>query len=529
MKKTIDWITKSGIWIPPIVFTIGWLYCRFQQSEWLKEPSHIVLLAFFSCIPWLLIMAETAGKPNKDKAMTGKKEAMYPPLAKRIQNKDPVGLVLGKSKNSKVYACKNPNEDGHGLIIGGSGSGKSSGPAIESIIAYIRDGFHVFVLDIKSELSYKAAKFSEVIRFNPLDRNTWGYDPLYTLNDKSSAQQIYETMQIITASLISLPADIKDPFWKLSARSLCLGQLIYFYKTGYKNLVDIIDQMLARPTKQIIEEVINTASPQSIEYRTLVQFSSMADETLGGIIAEINNHISIFVNDQDVRYAFKNNPQKFSPLSLEENSIFLSIPEHKLTAYYDVLQLIINQTLAQMEQRPEDSEPILMVLDELPRILSAGKIERLLDGARTLRSRRVTLFMITQSLEALMTAYTENEVDDLVGNCSYMIFLDSKSKKTQQAMINWAGKYLIRKQSWNSAKRNYNTSISFDEKDILNAGDLMSLRLSEEAIIITPYGYNRVRKCPWFNDAYFKPIVAANMEFNDLYTTNLRKEGKKNE
>lgn len=95
------------------------------------------------------------------------------------------------------------------------------------------------------------------------------------------------------------------------------------------------------------------------------------------------------------------------------------------------MQLIINQTLSQLEKRPEDSEPVIFVIDELPRILSAGKLDRLLDGARTLRSRKVCLFLITQSTEALMSAFTENEVADLISNCPYVIVLSASSSKTQ--------------------------------------------------------------------------------------------------
>ncbi len=103
--------------------------------------------------------------------------------------------------------------------------------------------------------------------------------------------------------------------------------------------------------------------------------SQMAEETLGGIVGEMNNHIVIFSNDQDIRYAFKDNGNKANPHMLEEGySIYLSIREEKLSAYYDVIQLIINQVLGELERRAEGEPPIVVCIDELPRLLSSGKM-----------------------------------------------------------------------------------------------------------------------------------------------------------
>jgi len=223
----------------------------------------------------------------------------------------------------------------------------------------------------------------------------------------------------------------------------------------------------------------------------------------------------MFANDQDVRYAFKDNGCKLNPHKLEEGySIYLSIKEEKLSAYYDVMQLIINQTLAELEKRPEDSEPVIMCIDELPRILSAGKLDRLLDGARTLRSRKVCLFLITQSTEALMSAFTENEVADLISNCPYINVLSASSSKTQKSVCAWCGKYKVRKQSWSGSGKDAKTSVSYDEKDIVEPSDLMTLKNTGEAILITPYGYSRVKKVPWYEDKILKPKAEEIIKYN---------------
>ena len=75
--------------------------------------------------------------------------------------------------------------------------------------------------------------------------------------------------------------------------------------------------------------------------------------------------------------------------------------------------------------------------------------KKLLDGIKTLRSRNVTLLLVTQSLEALMAAYSENEVADLVSNCQYISVLSATSTKTQKAICDWCGKFRERKNNYN--------------------------------------------------------------------------------
>lgn len=516
MKKVCHKVIESGIWLQPIVMIGITKYLQATSPKMYVEKENWFLYVLVSFLPVLLIWGESLGKPKEENALIGKNKAMYPEIPKVLLHKEPTGIILGKDKRSGKYVCKPLEEDGHVFLIGGSGSGKSSAYVIPTLL--INKKVRIFAIDIKGELSFKTAKYGSqhVLIFNPSDRSTWGYDPLYALTDESSTQQIMETMQTIAYSLISMPAELKDPFWKNSARNLLLGLLIYYYKQGTRDFVGIIDEILGRPVEESIQAVMEHAKTNSVEYRYIVQFKEMESETLGGIVAEMNNHLVIFVNDQDIRYAFRDNPCKVNPLKLEEGlSTYLSIQENKLSAYQDALALILNLTMCHLETRSPDSEPIIFVIDELPRILSAGKLDKLLDGARTLRSRKVCLFLITQSTEALMSAFTENEVADLISNCPYIVVLSASSSKTQKSVCSWCGTYKVRKKSWSGGgNKDRKTTVSFEEKDIVEPSDLMTLPNSGEAILITPYGYGRVKKVPYYEDKILKPMAEKIVKYN---------------
>ena len=479
----------------------------------LSTGEIILLIATVIIVIFVFLKIDSLTRPSDSDKLTGKSKARYPTVNKKMIYKKPVGIVFGRWK--RKYVCKDISIDGHCFLIGGSGSGKSSCLVIPTLLS--NSDVTKFVLDIKGELSFKSVKFGsdKLLIFNPQNRSTYGYEPFYLLTEKSNAQQILETMQTIAFSLIQIPATIKDPFWKNSARNLLTGLLIFFYKMNRAGFIDVIDDILSRPIEESIKAVMENANPNSSEYRYINQFSGMAEETLGGIVAEMNNHLVIFANDNDIRFAFRDNALKINPQMLESAfSIYLSIREEKLSSYYDVLQLIINQTLSELEKRPEDAEPIIFCIDELPRILSAGKIDRLLDGARTLRSRRVTLFLITQSTEALMSALTENEVADLISNCPYVVVLSASSSKTQRMVCEWCGKFKAKKRQWNEDGKRRRLSISYEDKPIVTPDELMTLQNTGEAILISPYGYSRIQKTPYYKDKHFKSKADEIIKYN---------------
>lgn len=527
--KWLDKIIYTGLWTQPLTMGIEFKMLSLQDSVQITGQTLIAMTALSLLPAFYIYMSNNIARSGGKKkfglldAFDGKPEpyystkkqvAMYPEVPQQlIAGSKPSGIVLGKYHGK--YVCRPIEQDGHYLIVGGSGSGKSSALIIPTLL--INNDVPAFVLDIKGELSRLAKKKGDtkVHIFNPNDRRSYGYDPFYNLKKESTEQEILETMQMVTFSLISLSANVKDPFWKTSARNMLCGLMIYHFKLGKNNLVDIMDAILGQSIKTSIQEVMTGSDPTTAESRYLVQFSDMADETISGIYAEMASNIIVFANDQDIRYALKHNSLKCSPVDLENgNSIYVVIREDKLTAYNQVLQLIINQTLNALEKRPEKSAPILFLIDELPRILSAGKIERLLDASRTLRSRNVRLTLVTQSVEALMTVYSENEVVDLISNCNYKIILDASSQKTQHTISEWCGNYKEKKKIWNEAGTKQKTGISFEEKPIVEGSDLMTLAQTGEAILICPYGYFRIQKTPYYKDKILKKLADEVAEYN---------------
>lgn len=138
----------------------------------------------------------------------------------------------------------------------------------------------------------------------------------------------------------------------------------------------------------------------------------------------------------------RDNPNKVNPLMLNnEESIYLVLKEEKLSAYYDLLQLVVNQVLAMVEQRDETKEElnyIYVILDEFARLVSQGKLAKIYESIKTMRSKNTRLVMVSQSIDALLVSYSEPETNDILSNCSYIVVLQATTSKHRSRLLNGA-------------------------------------------------------------------------------------------
>lgn len=535
--KWVNRIFFSGIWLQPIAFTA----IRYFFKTVLQGDISFLLLLFFSFIPTIYVWSENQRRASSGQVYFGiedtfhnrpteyssplKMQAMYPQVDERFLFDVPQGVVLGRIEDRKQtrYLCKPMDKehyrDGHVLIFGGSGSGKSSSIIIPTLLSVC--GIGIFCVDIKGELWKKTRRMDEenVVIIDFQDRGKYGWDALYALNHKSSVcdQDIRECMEEIANSLIPIAAKDSSEFWKQSARSLLTGELCGLYKQKkIKNLSEMINEILSRDTRELVTELMDGARPKAVEVKYLSSFRNLAEETLSGVVQQMEESLKVFI-DEDIRYAFEANQRKANPWMLEEKKeIFLAVREEKLEAYYNVINLMIAQVFAGLIKRPEGAPPVLVIVDELARFCARGQIPYLHNGILlTGRSRNVTLMLVTQSCEALYNAYTKNDVQSMIANCAYLACLDVRSQETAKTICSLAGNYKEREKTWSGSGKNRSVSVSYRERPILEMSDLNKLVQMDEIVLISAeFFYNRVKKCPYFRDDILSPLSLKAQRYN---------------
>jgi len=174
---------------------------------------------------------------------------------------------------------------------------------------------------------------------------------------------------------------------------------------------------------------------------------------------------------------------------------------------------MVNQFLTHFERRLENNKyPILFMLDEFPRL---GKINSILDGLATLRSKKICICLIIQSLAQLDTIYGQDERKVISDTCAFKAVLGATDADTQEYFSRLVGTYekSVTSHGTNKTLYSLNRGISTNtyehEKRIIPPHEFGIL---DDIVLLTPFAmpldipqnsnatacFCRVKKCPYY-------------------------------
>ncbi len=408
-------------------------------------------------------------------------------------------LAKSDNPNKKVSAMPQ-TKDGHILAVGSTNSGKSSCFVIPTLRRW---SGNVFCIDIKGEL-YKHTKDKRTNAkiFDPLNKSTYGFDPFEVLDKTDNKAPEAEA---IAMALIPMSPDVKEPFWGQSARNMLTGCILHFYNEG-KTFIETIREILTPaapkntiepvrvpPFVQLIEDIYdNTKSEAARTY--ISAFVGLDEKPLSSIYAELSRHIMRFVTDKDIVNCLSQK-KRISPDDLENGrDIYISVPEHRLEQWRSLLTLMVSQFIHHFEKRPDlTATPILFMLDEFARL---GKIEGITNAFATLRSKKITICAVVQSLAQLDLIYGEPTRRVIVDNCPYIAIFavtDATSQEYFARLI--GGRY-----AWNpsvgcSLPLSAHANLSKNREPLIYPEQLATLEI---IVLLTPDGIFWMDKIPFF-------------------------------
>lgn len=381
-------------------------------------------------------------------------------FTEKILKQVPNGFVFGKDQYATHdWIIKPENKDGHIMIVGGPGTGKTTCLAIPSMMSWKN---RIFAIDIKGELYAKSGR--PMVRvFNPLDHNALGYDPFFVLrNSKNIVQEIRK----ISLSLIPIPAEVKDQYWLQGAQNLLTSGLIHYHHQDL-TFIECIEKIQTLAVGDLVNELANS---EVSEAKILAsQFIDANVKELRSFKGEVSQHIVDFILDPDIRQSFsKSSSECVKPTDLERGcDVFLQIPEHKLDQWGRILSLITSQFLDHFEKRDEaTAQPILFLLDEFPRL---GKFGNIANGLATLRSKKITMAIIIQSLAQLDYIYGEAQRQVIADNCAYKAVLGASEPKTQEYFSKLVGTYMAVRTTFSSSTSS-NPAYRIEDEDGIFGG-----------------------------------------------------------
>lgn len=535
IKSISNWLRYTGLWLPPPV-TVGiaviMYYCYCPIDQILSGSMCVLLLSLAMSLQiWSLNriakrngltdfpLIPYATDQNPYYQVSYRTKALNKKPDKRLLCKDPQGIILGKADNKYLSIMPGITPGAtHTLVLGTSGSGKTSSVLLSTLLTrHINKEITFLTVDVKGELLQKGfSKDDKVAVFNPRRRDLYGFDFLYDINEKSTESEVIEALRRVIYSLIPLK-HTGDEFWPVAARTVLLGLFLYGweYQQCY-TIPQLVDFALSKNLNMLITDILAEAEDNSVVTRLLSSYGGdcVAEETLGSISSNIGNALQLFSSDSNLRYLTKEADRKITPELLEQGmSIDLFVEDRDLETYAPILSLAVATCITYLSsptrekavtQDPQHSQ-VVFVLDELGRIPEIQGLPSILQIGR---SRGCTVLGCLQSWSSAEEHYGEKVASDMLTNFSYRVFLQAQPESKDVDMaVKAFGKYTEKKKSVNTGK-NKSYSYQFEEKDILQASDLLTLPDKNKVVVLSPYGAYMLTRCQYFRDTKLSKIAS---------------------
>lgn len=420
--------------------------------------------------------------------------------------KNPLGIVIGLNKK-KLFVCIREDKDGHIVIFGGTGSGKTSQILIPTLRVFRG---RAFVIDISGDISKKTKKYrSKALTFAPLSEKSIPYDvyyPLRRINVKSMTPHVEDEINNFFVKLCYtlIPDEINlgdtERYYREGGRSMLTAALVYYFRNGWDFIPSCRE--FAKQSALDLLEKINYMDCEFIKIMTS-QFIGENEKNISGCKSSANKFIQVFATQNTFTKTMrrKRPDEKFViyPGVIERYDIYVRIPEENLAENAPVLALITTQMLSYMEQRKitKESPVVLLCIDEFGRLKKINKID---DTLKTIRKRKGRCVLMTQSVADFEINYGVKEAQAMLDNLSYKICLESNHPETQEYFSKLVGKDYEEKATKSHSATSENFGQVNNKDYIVEPTKLQYIKESNKLLYISPQGYEVLDKYIYWQD-----------------------------
>ena len=351
------------------------------------------------------------------------------------------------------------------VIIGGSGSGKSTAGAQPNIL---NRSSSIVVTDPKGELLRTDGNFLrengyEVKTLNLVDmKASDGFNPFaYLRTDADVIKLITNLINNTTPK----NAGASDPFWK-HAEELYLQAIMYyvwyeFPKMGrepnFRGLLELLNKARIPENEKESSELDNLMYKLTPDHPALISYKKVrsgAVDTVRSIIISVNARLAYMQNedllrildhdDMDIPFLGKGvyeNPER-------KTALFCVIPDTDTSFNFVVgmLYSLIFQELFYVADHCTDGRlpvPVALWMDEFANTALPDDFGKIL---ATCRSREISCNIIIQNIAQLKELFKDSW-ENIVGNCDTLIYLGGNEQGSHKYISEMLGKETIDKRS----------------------------------------------------------------------------------
>lgn len=400
------------------------------------------------------------------------------------------GVILCKIGDKLV---KRPSDaNGNLACFGLPGSGKSTCQAATSAARFNNGKCGVFAISIKGDLlNFVKGKRKRIKVFTPdKAEGSCHYNPLEGVEHMSMTER---RSFVENLSIIICPEESGEnsAFFVNGARDYFCGIVLYLlhlYDTGEKNgklkFPEIIDTILMHNVFEITNTIHESDCTIAGEYTN--SYIGSSEKNVSGIYNHLCKNVRPF-NSGALRILFDGEGDCISPDDLNTGDIYIDVPQDKYKIYAPAMAIIITNFLMAFMRRDDVSSnkkvvPILFLLDEAVQLnLDFGILSQAMS---TLRSKKVSIFLLMQSIAQIEGRYGEAHAREIIDLCAYVSVFNAQDPKSREFFQKLVGRRKMLKRSTSlssTANKNDTSGVSVTEIDeyIFEAADFGDLNITD--------------------------------------------------
>ena len=335
------------------------------------------------------------------------------------------GVLLGKKFGLLAYSPE--QDEGHILVMGPSGTGKTSALLIPTLRSWQGTAL---VVDISGDISANVHTENKII-FDPTAKDCIPYDVFASIDAAPDDTERQERLEQLAYLLLPDKANDSEAgvFFTKNGRKMITAALICYYGMGW-GFIEICEFFLGHDWRSLLNDIAKQENAAANAY--ISSFAGASEQNTAGCKQSADDALKLFATNSKIKNALRKVPtyeKSICPAILEQNSIYIFIPDEKLKIYGDLLRIITAQSMEYFSSRPpEHKQMILFCLDEFA---SFGKLQ-ITEALRKLRKRHIRIMVLTQSLADLDMIYGKDERKAMLGNFKFTVLLGCKDTDTQE-------------------------------------------------------------------------------------------------
>lgn len=466
-------------------YLLGWL----PDGRALTRVIVIVVLA-------LALLVYIKWRENHPKVKVYKTKMEKPPFRATKDLRESKGLYLGKVSRFGKLAYIPAKGEWHGMIIGGTGTGKSSALAIPTLEHWPGGSL---VVDCEGDL-VRESRAERMMVWAPLEEGGVPYNIFGEIDRlESPALQNEALTEMVDLLIPKLGENASEAarYFNDGARDFLRAALYAMYPLKYDfcKICEIVCDLTA---EEFLTKIMKSGNKLAI--RCVRSYMGTSEKNLSSCKSTCDGFLRVFATTERLKKSLRRpapGEQCFEVAAVTQYNVFARIPRNKLSLLSPVLRVMLSQTLHLLDGREDYDEkrdlPVLLMLDEF---VTLGKLEGMKNAFCTFRKRGVRIMICVQSLIDIEGVYGREDSASIFNNCALICVLNVRDPDTQENIARIIGHHTVERVSKTVNANGTSYTSHTSEEWIVRPEDLGKLK--KKFLLLYPGGHAFLWKYPYY-------------------------------